>query len=76
MLIELPYIIGEQVIFVPDDAEAEDDARNAYVVENAMPDASEIEIHIDGEPKPRCVPVNHVIRFINRFTSSDAWSDG
>lgn len=71
MLIVLPYAVGEQVMYVPVDSDAEDDSHEATVIENALPDAKEVEIFIDGEDEPRSVSAECIVREISRFKSSD-----
>lgn len=69
MLTELLYMVGEEVMYVPEHG-AEDDAQMALVIENALPTAESVEIHIDGEDEPRLVSRQCVIRCKSRFISS------
>lgn len=71
MIAELLYTVGEYLLYVPDDVAGEDHSREAMVVENALPTAAEVEVHIDGEPEPRAVPAQYLVRHKSRFYSSD-----
>lgn len=70
MIVERLYTIGEPVMYAMGGIDAEEFWKDATVIENAMPDATEIEIHIEDEPEPRTVLAVHVVRHSDRFISS------